>query len=95
MHYLRDSTQIAKKDYHCDGCDLMFNYGNIDQIINDFNLSVSEIESLLEAKKYNYKIINGEKYYKQINVDAGYLFVCRVRYDIHQILIKYKFYSEY
>jgi hypothetical protein len=93
MTVLREENiKKARKDYTCDACNAMFDYGSINQVIADCKLTVDEIKSITEAGENNFKIKKGNPYYKQINTEDGFC-VFRAIPEIHKICIKYDLYD--
>jgi len=88
-----EKIKRSRKDYVCDACKIMLDYGSIDQIVKDFNLSDSEISVLKKAKENNYLIKKGEIYYKQINTFDGFC-VFRAIPEIDDICRKYGLYYD-
>jgi hypothetical protein len=86
---LSNSTPIARKEHNCDACYWLNSLG-----WEGCGLSFSELRSVAKAKRNKWKIIKGQKYFKQGNVQDGELRSFKAIPEIHDICIKYDYYYD-
>lgn len=83
------TTQIARKDYHCDASDWILNAG-----LPDEDFSAEQLASIEKAKQENWKILKGTEYLKVRGKWEGEWTTYRARPDLHQICIDQGFYED-
>lgn len=86
---LSESTPIARKDHRCIACEWVFDAGHN---IEDF--SMREKRLLVKARKNKYKIVKGQKYIRQGNIQDGELYTFKAIPEIHQICLDHDIYCE-
>ncbi len=90
MTILSEGSHIAAKDHSCSACEWIYNC--IDDI--DF-LTFSEKRTIVKARKNDWMIKKGEKYFVQNNVQDGEFYVFKAIPAIHEICIEYDIYEEW
>ena len=88
MRTLSSGIYTAQKDYTCDGCMLLLNADMPEGV-----LSFSELKSFAYAKKDNFLIKKGSRYFKHVYLDNGVFNIFRVKLNIHIILENHHFYD--
>ena len=91
---LSQSTPTARKDYPCDACVWLLEFGNLRQIINELDLTFSEKRVIIRVFKDGRKIRKGNKYLKQNNKQDGRIYTFRAIPEIHDACIKKDMYFE-
>jgi hypothetical protein len=87
---ISENTRIARKEYHCDACELVHN--DIDQghieLLDEF--TDQEKHDWQKAKDSNYRIKKGEKYIIQVCKFDGIMYSVRMKPEIYEIIKKHK-----
>lgn len=87
---IRESTPKAKKDYHCNACEVLFDSG----FKAHEYCTLDELESIELALEHGRKILKGERYLYQFNRQGGDTCTWRCIIAIDIICKKYKLYEE-
>ena len=82
----------AKKNYDCQSCEAILEFGSFNQFCEQFKLTFLEKRTLILAKENNYKILKGESYNKQFNKMDNQTYTFRSIPAIHEICCKYDVY---
>jgi hypothetical protein len=86
---LSESEPTARKDYDCDACAWVLNNG-----IYGMGFTMKEKRALVKARRNRWKIIKGQKYIKQGNVQNGEIYTFKAIPEIHEICLKHDLYCE-
>lgn len=84
---LRTSKPIAKKDYPCNACAWILNGGLPD------GMKYSDVKKYIFARRDKFKILKGQRYFKQVQIYDGEFVVFRARPEINDICLKYDIYE--
>jgi hypothetical protein len=87
---LKSEIHTARKNYRCDAC----NWLEIEELRRNFHLTISEWRSIIKARNNGYKILKGEKYEYNVNIQDGDFQVFRCIPEINDICLKYELYPE-
>jgi hypothetical protein len=90
---IHHSVQVARRDYHCDGCECLFD-GRDYKINTHTKFTISEMRAIIKTKNNNFMIKKGEKYIRQFNTDGGDTWTYRSIPEIHEICIKYNIFLD-
>lgn len=85
---LRQSFPVARKEHECSACAWLLNEGFPERI------PISEYRHIVRAKRNGYKIIKGQKYIQQINIQDGEFYIYKAIPEIHEICLKYGYYDD-
>ena len=91
---LSQSTPTARKDYPCDACVWLLEFGNLRQIINELDLTFTQKRLIIKVFNDGRKIRKGAKYLKQNNKQGGRIFTFRAIPEIDDVCIKNDIYFE-
>jgi hypothetical protein len=91
---ITQSTVVSRKEYNCDGCICLLNLGSTQQLIEELNLTKEESEVLMKAKEDGFKILKGQTYLKQVLKDGGFIYSCRIKPEIYDLINKYDLFHE-
>ena len=95
IEILSQSTQIARKDYKCDSCVWLLEFGNLRQIIDELDLTFTEKRIIIRVWNDRKMIRKGTKYMKQNIKQNGDIYTVRAIPEIHDVCIKNDIYSDY
>lgn len=87
--FMKESTQTARKDYFCDGCNRILESGHL-----SIGMNFAQYRVFARAKRLNFWIKKGERYRKIISRYEGRLVAFRVRVDIDDICEKLDVYID-
>lgn len=93
IEVLSESTPKASKDYPCQACRFLLDGGLRDVMKGP--LTFAEKRAIAQAKANGYKILKGQTYLRQNNVDQGEFYVFKAIPAVHDIMIKYKLYPDF
>lgn len=82
-YVITETYPKARKAHICEACIELFNSGLSG---TDLNLTFAEKRALVKARRDNWKIKKGQRYYRQFNGDGGYVWSWKARIDIFKIL---------
>ena len=85
---LSESEPVARKDHNCMASDFILNQG-----VSGFGYSFSELRIIAKAKKNGYKIIKGQKYIKQNNIQCGDIYTFKAIPEMHEICLNHDHYE--
>ncbi len=88
---LSEQMPVARKDYPCIASIWLREMGFHG---TGTNLSFTEFRSIIKARSHGWKILKGEKYVKQNNIQDGKMVVYRAIPEIHEICLKFDCYSD-
>ena len=91
---LSQSTPTARKDYPCDACVWLNEFGNLREIINELDLTFAQKRIIITVWNDGRKIREGTKYLKQNNKQSGKIYTFRAIPEIHDVCIKNDVYYE-
>lgn len=86
--------KFAMKDYHCDACEYMLDFGSFNEFCQGSELTFAEKRSLVRAKQKKYKIYKGDSYLRQFLNQDGDSYEFKAIAEIHEICVKYKIYQD-
>lgn len=89
MTLLSETTPVARKNYSCDASVWVCNYG-----WNGMGLSFSELRSIARARHNKWRIIKGDKYVRQGNIQDGEFRTFKAIPEIHEICLKHNYYQD-
>ena len=84
---LKERTPIAQKDYPCDASHFLIEY------MRDCEFSFSELRIIAKAKKQDWRIRKGDRYFYQVNTIDGDFGVFRAIEGLHKICIDHELYD--
>jgi hypothetical protein len=85
---LSESEPVAKKAHDCDACTWVMNSG-----WNGMGLSFAELRSIAKAKRNKWRVVKGQKYLRQTNVQSGDIFTFKAIPAIHAICLAHDYYD--
>lgn len=85
---LSESTPVARKEHRCDACEWILSAG-----IGGMGFSISEKRAIVKAKRNNWKIVKGQKYFRQSNIQDGDLVTFKAIPELHELCLKHDLYE--
>jgi hypothetical protein len=85
---INESYPTARKDYNCAACE------RLRDVLGDKEFTISEYREIVKAKRQNWKIKKGQKYFRQVLTD-GEIYTWRAIPEIDQICRDHNLYKEY
>ena len=85
---LSESEPVARKEHRCDACDWVLRHG-----WHGMGLTFSELRSIAKAKSNNWRIVKGQKYLRQTNIQDGELRTFKAIPEIHAICLAHDYYD--
>lgn len=86
---LSTTHPVAKKHHQCDACTWLLNGGYPD------GMTISEWRSIVKAKRNKWKIVPGQKYIRQSQMQDGEFVCFKAIPEIDEICRKYDVYEDY
>lgn len=84
---ISESFPRARKDYICQACEVIRDF------LGDEEFSFSECKEIVKARRNNWKIKKGERYFRQVLKD-GSIYTWRAIPEIDQICRDHDLYEE-
>ena len=81
---LSHKEHTAQKDYHCDASLFITECGR-----PDFFKTISDYRNYIIAKSKGFKILKGEKYYRQSGIFEGEFYCSKMIPEMHNLCVKY------
>lgn len=85
---LRESYQIARKDYECDACELVL------EGLGDGYYTFFEKKEIVRAKRNEWKIKKGDKYFLHVGISDGDFYRYREIIAMRCICLEYDLFDE-
>jgi hypothetical protein len=91
-HLKTEYIKKSRKDYHCDACYLLHQFGSTEQV--KLELTTDELIEFERMEKNKFKILKGNPYMKIIGIYDGDFCVSRFDEVIYKITEKYDMFDE-
>lgn len=90
---LSESTPKARKSYRCDAVDYVLD----SDMLADRLFSITELRSIVKARRNQCQIQPGQRYIKQVSVDetTKEIYVFHAILEMHELCLKYDLYPEW
>lgn len=83
MTILREGIRKARKNHYCNGSETIQSY------VHEGIFTISELRTIVKARREEYKILKGTNYYYQVNTYMGEIHTWKCRTDMYDLIDKY------
>jgi len=86
---LSESEPVARKEHYCDAAQWILSQG-----INGMDFTMNEKRILVKARRNKWKIVKGQKYIRQNNIQDGVIYTFKCIPELHQICLDNDLYCD-